>query len=159
MVVRLAVATAPQPARALPGRPPASSASDESPPPVPARVEPVALAPAQEAAAPGGPQLQDPVHYEAKDLDTYPELRESLRPAYPPAALAQGVAGHVTLLVSIDDTGKVTEAAVVDAVPEGHFADPARDALEKASFLPATRDGRRVRSRVLIDVSFDPANP
>ena len=158
IVVRLAMVAAPQAAPARP-KPPASPGRAESPPHVPARVEPVALAPALETATPGIPRLQDLVHYEAKDLDTFPELRESLRPVYPAAALEQGIAGHVVLLVSIDETGKVPEAAVVDAVPEGQFADPARDALEKASFLPATRDGRQVRSRVLIDVSFDPANP
>lgn len=108
---------------------------------------------------PGFPAASDPVHYEAKDLDTYPRLRDPLSPAYPPAALTQRIAGAVTVLVSIDETGRVTETSVVDAAPEGTFDETARDALARASFLPASKDGRIVRSRILVSVAFDPEKP
>lgn len=111
------------------------------------------------ADAPGLPAMSDPVHYEAKDLDTYPRLRDPLAPAYPTEALAQRIAGAVTVLVLIDETGRVTESSVVDATPAGTFDETARDALARASFLPASKDGRIVRSRILVSVAFDPDRP
>ena len=112
-----------------------------------------------DADAPALPGVSDPTHYEAKDLDTYPRLRGPLSPAYPTDALAQRIGGAVTLLVSIDASGRVTEASVVDAVPAGTFDETARDALARASFLPASKDGRIVRSRILVSVAFDPDRP
>jgi protein TonB len=50
----------------------------------------------------------------------------------------------------------VQEAAVVQAAPEGHFEGVAVAAFQTARFAPAQKDGRSVRSRVLVRVSFDP---
>lgn len=136
---------------------PAPAQSPDAPREVAAEsAEVAALDPSAEA---GVPALRDPVHYEAKELDTYPQLRDPLSPVYPQVALSQGIAGAVTVLVLIDETGKVTEASVVDAKPEGFFDDSARRALAQASFLPASREGRSVRSRILISVSYDPDKP
>jgi TonB family protein len=118
--------------------------------------------PVPEAAAvadAGIPALRDLVHYEAKELDTYPQLRAPLNPVYPQAALAQGTAGAVTVLVLIDETGKVTEASVIDAVPAGYYEDSARDALLQAAFWPASREGRNVRSRILVNMAFGSDSP
>ena len=104
----------------------------------------------------GIPALRDPVHYEPKELDTYPQPRAPLNPVYPQTALAQGTAGAVTMLVLIDETGKVTEASVIDAVPAGYFEDSARDAIMRTAFMPASREGRNVRSRILVNMAFDP---
>ncbi len=109
--------------------------------------------------APGLPVAPDPVHYAAKDLDVYPQLRGTLDPDYPEPARAQRIAGAVTLLVLIDEAGWVTGISVVDAVPEGLFDDSARQALSRAAFIPAQRDGRRVRSRILVSVNYDPDKP
>ena len=117
----------------------------------PAAEVPGALAPA------GMPLLHDPVHYEARDLDTYPQLRDPLKPVYPAPARTSGIAGAVTLMVLIDETGRVTDASVVDARPEGYFDDSARNAIAQASFLPASKGGRAVRSRILVSISYDPA--
>lgn len=147
-------------------RAPRPAASAQAPVDVPAEPESPAMqddpivpslpGPAAEA---GVPAISDAVHYEAKDLDTYPRLRGPLSPVYPQAALAQRLGGAVTLLVLIDETGRVTETSVVDAVPEGSFDEPARDALARASFTPASKDGRIVRSRILVSVAFDPERP
>jgi TonB family protein len=132
------------------------SAEAESPAVPDDPIMPSVPGPAVEA---GVPAVSDAVHYEAKDLDTYPRLRGPLSPVYPPAALAQRLGGAVTLLVLIDETGRVTETSVLDAVPEGSFDEPARDALARASFTPASKDGRIVRSRILVSVAFDPERP
>jgi protein TonB len=111
------------------------------------------------AATPGLPAIPDLVHYAANDLDVYPQLQGALNADYPQPARAQGIAGTVTLLVLIDEAGRVTGTSVVDAVPEGLFDDSARQALSRAAFIPARREGRRVRSRILVSISYDPDEP
>ena len=102
------------------------------------------------------PEVPDLTHYAAKDLDTYPQLRGELNPDYPESAFAQKIAGAVTLLVLVDEAGRVTETAVVDAAPESLFDESAQRALSSAVFIPAQRDGRIVRSRILVRVNYDP---
>jgi TonB family protein len=114
--------------------------------------------PAEDAsiAVPALPAVPDLVHYAAKDLDVYPQLRGALEPDYPESAFAQKIPGTVTLLAMVDEYGKVTETAVVDAAPEGLFDESAQRALSSAAFVPAQRDGRNVRSQILVRVNYDP---
>ena len=77
-------------------------------------------------------------------------------PVYPEMARDSKVAGFVTLLVLIDETGGVVDTSVMDAMPQGVFEQAAQQALANAAFYPAQKDGRMVRSRVLIKVEFDP---
>jgi TonB family protein len=107
----------------------------------------------------GLPQAPDPVHYAVKDLDVFPQLQAALHPGYPETALQQKIPGSVTLLVLVDEAGRVTSVSVVDAVPQDMFDDSARQALYSAAFMPAQREGRTVRSRILVNVSYDPENP
>ncbi len=53
------------------------------------------------------PNIPDPVHYPARDLDIYPHALNPIRPVYPQAAREAQVAGSVTLLVLIDEAGRV----------------------------------------------------
>jgi outer membrane biosynthesis protein TonB len=46
---------------------------------------------------------------------------------------------------------------VTDAAPGGVFEQVAQQALANAAFYPAQKEGRTVRSRILIKVEFDPA--
>ncbi len=101
--------------------------------------------------------LPDPVHYPARDLDVYPQALRPLTPVYPEAARDAQISGFVTLQVLIDESGRVTGTSVVDTAPDGVFEQAARDALANAAFYPARKDGRSVRSRILIKVEFDPA--
>lgn len=100
--------------------------------------------------------IPDPVHYPAKDLDIYPQALRRITPVYPETARDAQVAGAVTLLVLIDEVGKVVGTSVMDAAPDGVFEEAAQQALANAMFYPAQKDGRMVRSRVLIKVEFDP---
>jgi TonB family protein len=101
------------------------------------------------------PTIVDPVHYPAKELDVYPQALSPITPDYPKAALAAQSAGSVTLLVLIDEAGRVTGTSVMDAGPDGLFEQAAKEALAKASFYPAQKEGRTVRSQILIKVEFD----
>jgi len=103
------------------------------------------------------PLLSDPTWYTADQLDVYPRALSSIRPAYPERAAAQGIGGAVTVLVMVDERGSVEEASAQQAAPEGYFEAAAVAALRTIRFEPARKDGRSVRSRILVRVSFDPA--
>jgi len=100
--------------------------------------------------------LPDPTHYPANELDVYPRALHTIVPTYPIGALETQTAGFVTLLVLIDEVGRVTVSTVVDAIPDGVFEQAAQQALAHAVFYPAQKEGRSVRSRILVKVEFDP---
>ncbi|MEO8164553.1 MAG: TonB family protein [Betaproteobacteria bacterium] len=110
---------------------------------------------AVEPYAAGFPDL---VHYAAKELDIYPQVVAPIMPTYPPAAFAAHTAGFVTLQVMIDESGRVLGTSVVDAAPDGVFEQAARQAVTAAAFHPAQKDGRIVRSRVLVRIDFEPGS-
>ncbi len=103
------------------------------------------------------PLLADRTWYPAAQLDVFPTALAPVRPAYPQAAADADAAGEVTLLLLIDETGRVHDSAVVDAQPANTFEEAALEAFRAARFRPAERDGRSVRSRVLVRVLFHPA--
>jgi protein TonB len=80
-----------------------------------------------------------------------------LRFSYPEHMMSAGVAGNVMLDIKLDVTGAVDQVAVVAAEPPGHFEEHARATLASARFIPGRREGRAVRSRVTVQVSYDPA--
>lgn len=108
--------------------------------PVPVHLAAVEPSPAGVAAS--GPDLR---FYLARELDRYPA---------PLTALSlddgRGTAGGVRLWVSIDQTGRVLDVAVIDADPPGEFERLARERVLATRFVPAARDGRQVKSRILL---------
>ena len=87
--------------------------------------------------ADSGPDLR---FYLARELDQYPS----------PLSALHLDNGSVRLWVSIDQTGRVVEVAVIDADPPGEFETLARERVLATRFAPAWRDGRPVKSRVLL---------
>jgi protein TonB len=102
------------------------------------------------------PLLADPTWYPAQQLDIYPQLLAPARPRYPDAAARENLAGVVTLLLMVDENGFVHAADVAQADPPGYFEEEALAAFREARFTPAARDGRPVRSRILVRVTFSP---
>jgi protein TonB len=145
-----------QPAPTILSEPAAAASAEPSTEPSPtiAPVDPQAAAAAGSDATVAN--IPDPVHYPATDLDIYPQAARQIMPVYPGMARDSKVAGFVTLLVLIDETGGVVDTSVMDAMPQGVFEQAAQQALANAAFYPAQKDGRMVRSRVLIKVEFDP---
>lgn len=93
-------------------------------------------------AAASGPDLR---FYLARELDQYPSPLATLSPGND-----RGTADGVRLWVSIDETGRVVDAAVIDADPPGEFGRLARERVLATPFVPARRDGRPVKSRILL---------
>lgn len=96
------------------------------------------------------------MYYSAHELDVYPTSRTSLFIEYPARAALERVSGRVLVRVSLDETGKVSDVSIVSAEPQGYFEDAVRAALAGARFRPGRKDGRDVRSRILIKLEFDP---
>jgi protein TonB len=142
---RDAAAAPPQP-RALPTPQPPGPVTLSAPPPDSA-LPSVAM-----------PLLADPTWYSAQQLDVYPRALSPLQPEYPEPAAQEGIRGEVTLLLMVDERGAVQEVSVVRALPEGYFEAAAVAAFRIARFKPAQKDGRTVRSRILVKVAFDPAS-
>lgn len=88
-------------------------------------------------AAASGPDLR---FYLARELDQYPS----------PLSVLRLDNGSVRLWVSIDQAGRVVDAAVIDADPPGELETLARERVLATRFVPAQRDGRPVKSRVLL---------
>ncbi len=117
--------------------------------PPPARRAARAAQPAMTATAQSGP---DHRVYLARELDRYPAPVAALSLE---AGAGGAAAGSVRLWVSIDQTGQVTDIAVIDAEPPAAFDAVARERLLGMRFSPAYRDDRPVKSRVLLVLGRD----
>ena len=110
-----------------------------------------AVRPAQPAIATvqSGPDTRV---YLARELDRYPAPVAALSLD---AGAGGASAGSVRLWVSIDQTGQVTDIAVIDAEPPVVFDAVARERLLGMRFSPAHKDERPVKSRVLLVLGRD----
>ena len=74
---------------------------------------------------------------------------------YPPEAKRLGIEGMVRLKLSIDETGKVVQAKVVERAGHG-FDEAAAKAMRQAKFKPAmTSDGRAVPCNIIWTYRFE----
>ena len=99
------------------------------------------------------PDRPDLVFHSVSELDVFPTLLHGVLPDLPKGAAVQGA---VTLLLRINEFGKVTDTDVLDAQPEGLFEDAVTQAYRGAAFSAAQIDGRPVRSRVVLRVDVIP---
>jgi periplasmic protein TonB len=85
---------------------------------------------------PAAPTAPARITREAKPVQT-------VRATYPPMALRMGLEGDVTLSISIDSDGNVTDAEIIKS-GGGGFDDEALKAVKQARFEPAQNEGRNV---------------
>jgi protein TonB len=129
-----------------------SSAPHKPPAQLPAREA------AQRPASLAAVSTPDTTYYLAHQLDVYPALLHSAGLGGPEHAPQDRVAGRVLVMLRIDETGHVNDVSIVKAEPAGDLEDAARIAFATARFSPARKDGRAVKSRVLVDIRYDPAD-
>ena len=98
------------------------------------------------------PQAPDANYYRARDLDRYPR---PLAPFQINRTAGDG-AGEVRLEVLIDERGIVQDMIFAAPAALARVEEELRAALAATRFLPAQKDGRAVRSRIVLSVSFDP---
>jgi TonB family protein len=83
-----------------------------------------------------------------------PKIKTKVDPVYPPEQLAKGEKSTVKLELTIDATGKVVNAKVVETGgPE--FDAAALEAAAKLEFEPATLDGKPTRAKIPYRFNFD----
>lgn len=100
---------------------------------------PVATAPTQARAA--SPNRQATRIPTARAEMTLPKRRRPVSPPYPPELRAQGLEASVTVMVSIDETGRVTSVKILTPSPYPAFNEAAHTAALREQFEPAKRDG------------------
>jgi len=134
-----------------------AGAGPEQPPAVPSLQLPIPAA-ASPLPTLDIPLADDPIYYTAKQLDVHPAAALPIAPDYPEGAAGGDVEGFVTLKLLIDESGAVREVSAVDAQPPGVFEVSAVAAFRAARFLPGQRNGRPVKSQILIRVTYELVN-
>jgi TonB family protein len=104
-----------------------------------------------------GPPLADPgimesIHVDSTRIDSLPEVLEKVPPTYPPAAVAWGVQGTVSVRALVGTGGLVEDAFVERSIPR--LNDAALDAVWRWKFKPAIAAGNPVAVWVLVPVKF-----
>ena len=75
---------------------------------------------------------------------TPPKRKRPHEPAYPETLKAQEIEADVTVMVSIDSTGKVTHVKIIRAAQYPEFNEVAQKTAIEEEFEPATRDGNAI---------------
>lgn len=165
--VRLMPAAEPTPARGAAPEPASAgepvAVAEESAPDTPPAQPPVAPTPARPEPASGQSATApltidsavDLTYYTARELDVQPRALQDIQPMYPPEADRLRQSGTVRLELKIEADGRVSDVSVVGADPPDVFDESARAAFAAARFSPAQKSGRPVRTRMLIEVSYD----
>jgi TonB family protein len=85
--------------------------------------------------------------------DRQPQATKTATPGYPEVLKRAGIQGEAFITLSIDATGKVDSASVLRATHEG-FGQAAKAAAMKWEFSPALRNGKPIRSDVVVPFKF-----
>lgn len=136
--------------------PPAQSAPPAAavpqPAPTPAPASPADSAPAPFAAITSSVDL---TYYSARDLDIQPRALRKIEPDYPAEADRERLSGTLRLQLKLEADGRVSDIEVVSANPPDVFNESAIKAFRDARFVPAQKNGRPVRARLVINVVYD----
>ena len=112
-------------------------------------------APAPEPSAPAGVSRGDLVGPGAGVVE--PELTSQLAVNYPLAARKERISGKVVILALVDENGRVQSARIqVGAASKTGVNEAILDAVKKARFRPATKDGVPVKMYKAIPVELNP---
>jgi TonB family protein len=84
---------------------------------------------------------------ESLDQPEPPTLSEGVEPVYPEAAREAGLEATVVVRLSIDEQGQVRDAELVEGAGHG-FDEAAQDAALRLKFIPASRQGEPIGSRI-----------
>jgi protein TonB len=117
---------------------------------------PLCLLVACASGAPAPPPAADAV--QAADdaslsFDEPPVLDKWVTPFYPEYARQNNVEGLVTLRVTVKASGGVEDVRVMEST-DHVFDEAALEAARQWRFKPARKDGKKVRSMVMVPVKF-----
>jgi TonB family protein len=139
---------------ALPGAPAlAQDQAEESSSDAPPKPTEPTHTPAESPPPPADDPNETPPPPAGPTLSKRPRLLESVTPKYPPEAWAQDVEGDVTLLLWVDEQGRV-EAAEVVSTPGFGLETAALVAAKQLRFTPAEMDGEPVKVKIRYTFRF-----
>jgi len=92
--------------------------------------------------------------FEIADLDEAPRAITQFPPKYPPALRRTGLEGKVLLIFIVDESGNVVNARAVKS-DHPDFERSALDTVNRWRFKPGQKDGKAVKTRVRIPLSFN----
>ncbi|MGO9445955.1 MAG: energy transducer TonB [Thiobacillaceae bacterium] len=106
------------------------------------------------------PALVDPNYYDAFELDI-PNLEPvgKIEPVDPELGSAHPHTGYIRLQLKLEADGRVNEATVVETNLPPDYEKVALDAFRNARFYPAKKNGRSVRAKFTVELSFRPPQP
>ncbi len=88
----------------------------------------------------------DPTYYQVNELDVFPAPLNPIRP------VGELATGYVRVLARIDASGRVTGTRIFDSSATETEDALAMLAVSRTLFAAARRNGRKVRSEVVIDL-------
>jgi TonB family protein len=103
------------------------------------------------------PLLKSGEFRRSSEVSEKPEILRMRMPKYPQPVREQKIAGWVTVLLFVDEDGKVVDTAPIEASEV--FSDYEKEiaaGLRDSAFTPGKLDGRPVKTQVFITVRFDP---
>jgi len=115
-----------------------TAARAEDPREVPPARPPVEAPPAAGSGEGNQPASRIPV---AGVKFQMPKRKRNRPPPYPETLKSQGIEADVTVMVTVDASGKVTSVRIIKESPYPEFNQAARAAAEMEEFEPALRDG------------------
>ena len=80
---------------------------------------------------------------------------EEISPFYPEQARIMGLEGSVQLAVHLTEDGDITAIKVAKSTGHDILALEAIRAVREASFLPATKNNKRVASILKVNLKFE----
>lgn len=87
-------------------------------------------------------------------VDTSPKVIRRSPVIYPETARKQGISGHVTMNVLIDESGNVEDVEIVESKPEEIFDLKAENTIRSWKFEPATYNGKKVKVWAMQKIVF-----
>jgi TonB family protein len=104
-------------------------------------------------AVPASAQPVDSITDAVAKFDEAPRPLKTKPPRYPEAMRAQNVSGAVVVALVIDESGKVIASEVRRASHDA-FREPALQAVQAWTFVPAKVGGKAVRALVNVPLNF-----
>ncbi|MFI5198024.1 MAG: TonB family protein [Thermoanaerobaculia bacterium] len=110
---------------------------------------------AQQAAAAAAPAVRDGDLVDTELLDTPPVAVKEVHPQPTRAALQRRVSGTVILRILVGANGAPERVEIVrDTNPNVGLGDVSKAALEQWRWKPATKDGHKVKTWIVVQVPF-----
>lgn len=94
-------------------------------------------------------------YYSAHELDVYPKLRQSLRDDLEIIAGRTSPSLSLLIMVTLDETGNVEDVSFLERKADAATENQVREALHRAGFFPAEKDGHAVKSRLIMRIDWN----